>query len=153
IKRRMDPSLRLGGWPIVTDAIVGARALVGAAGKSGARLDYDAPVEGLRALDRYTVQVLIKEPNYAAMESVMTLLAASREVVDATADNADIRPVGTGPYSLKEWKRGSRLILEANPQYRAITFPASKDPAHAELVRSMQGRTLPQIGIVEVNFI
>src|SRR5437868_989408 len=76
IKRRMDPSLRLGGWPIVTDAIVGARALVDAAGKSGARLDYDAPVEGLRALDRYTVQVLIKEPNYAAMESVMTLLAA-----------------------------------------------------------------------------
>src|SRR5207248_189396 len=61
------------------------------------------------------------------------------------------RPVGTGPYRLKEWKRGSRIVLEANPNYRAIKFPASNDPAHAALVQSMQGKRLPQIGVVSIS--
>ena len=27
------------------------------------------------------------------------------------------KPVGTGPYKLKEWRKGDQLILEANPDY------------------------------------
>ncbi|HXX83625.1 MAG TPA: ABC transporter substrate-binding protein [Casimicrobiaceae bacterium] len=153
IKRRMDPGLRLGGLPMVTDAIVDARRLIDAAGKAGGRFSYDAPMNGLRALDRYTIQILLTEANYAAMETVLTIPAVAREVVEATNGSVDMRRVGTGPYRLKEWKRGSRLVLEANPKYRAISFPASTNPAHTALVRSMQGTALPQIGTVVVNFI
>jgi len=61
--------------------------------------------------------------------------------------------VGTGPYRLREWKQGSRIVLEANADYRPIRFPESDDPARAALVRSMRGKTLPQIGVVEVSII
>ncbi len=27
-------------------------------------------------------------------------------------------PVGTGPYRLKEWRRGQKIVLEANPDFR-----------------------------------
>src|SRR5262249_19175442 len=52
IKRHLDPNLRNGGNPALTELIVGARPVVDAARKPGARMNYDAPIEGLRALDR-----------------------------------------------------------------------------------------------------
>ena len=64
------------------------------------------------------------------------------------------RAVGTGPFRLKEWKRGSRIVLEANPGLPADrAFPRARDPAHAALERSMQGKTIPQIGVVEIAII
>ena len=44
-------------------------------------------------------------------------------------------------------------MLEANPNYRTLSFPKSADPAHADLVRSMKGKNLPQIGVIEVSLI
>ena len=31
-------------------------------------------------------------------------------------------PVGTGPYMLKQWIRSSKIVLEANPDYRGFTW-------------------------------
>jgi oligopeptide transport system substrate-binding protein len=154
IKRTLDPNLRGGGEPIVTDLIVGMRAVVDAARKPGAKLDYDTPVEGLRSLDRYTLQIRLNEPNFPEMTiQLVDDRAVAREVVDAANGDIQARPVGTGAYRLKEWKRGSRIVLEANPGYRAIAFPDSSEPAHAALVRDMKGKRLPQVGIIEFNVI
>ena len=115
---------------ITTDAIAGARAVVDAARKPGSKFDYDAPIDGLRALDRYTIQIRLVEPNYSIVETQLAaIFAVAREVVTAAGGDIAARPVGTGPYRLKEWKRGSRLLLSANPNYRKITFPESADPA------------------------
>jgi ABC-type transport system substrate-binding protein len=54
---------------------------------------------------------------------------------------------------LKEWQRGSRVVLEANPKYRTLSFPESSDPALAKLVASMKGRKLPAIGRIEISVI
>jgi ABC-type transport system substrate-binding protein len=54
---------------------------------------------------------------------------------------------------LKEWQRGSRVVLEANPKYRTLSFPESSDPALARLVSSMKGKKLPAIGRVEISVI
>ena len=67
IKRALDPNLRRGGDPIATDIIIGMRTVVDAARKPGAKFNYDAPVEGLRALDRYTLQFRLNEPNFPIM--------------------------------------------------------------------------------------
>jgi ABC-type transport system substrate-binding protein len=152
-KRWLDPNLRRGGSPITTDLIVGMRPVVDAARKSG-KLDYDRPIEGLRALDRYTLQLKLTEPNYPIIRDLLGFVGAvAREVVDASGADIRTRAVGTGPFRLREWKRGSRIVLDANPAYRRIRFPESSEPARAALVRSMQGKVLPQIGVVEVNII
>jgi len=152
LKRWLDPNLKRGGAPHITDIIVGARDLVEAAAKSG-KMDYDRQLEGLRALDRYTLQLKLAKPWYPPIRLLLTLGAVAREVVEDAKGDIRARPVGTGPYRLKDWKRGSRLLLEANPGYRTLSFPPSRDPAKAALVRSMQGKTLPQIGAVEVKII
>ncbi len=130
------------------------RAVVDAASKPGAKLDYDAPVEGLRALDRHTLQLKLTEINYPIVRSLLVgTLAIAREVLAATNGDIQARPVGTGPYRLAEWRRGTRVVLEANPHYRAIAFPESADPALAALIASMKGKRLPQIGRIELNVI
>jgi len=153
LKRWLDPNLRRGGDPIVADLLVGAREVVDPARKGGARFDYDKPIAGLRALDRYTVQLKLKEPNYPNIEQFLTTCAVAREVVEAAGGDIRARPVGTGPYRLREWKRGSRVVLEANPAYRAVRFPDSNDPALAPMVKQMRAKSLPQIGVVEINVI
>jgi ABC-type transport system substrate-binding protein len=153
LKRWLDPNLRRGGAPNNTDLIVGARAVVDAASKAGGKFDYDKPIEGLRALDRYTLQLKLTEPNYPIIEGFLVLGAVAREVVDAAGGDIRAHPVGTGPYKLREWKRGSRIVLDANPNYRTLQFPESGDPARAPLVRSMRGTVLPQVGVVEVSVI
>ena len=41
------------------------------------------------------------------------------EYLDSTSGKGDFidKPIGTGPYKLKQWDRGSQIILEANPDY------------------------------------
>jgi len=149
-KRWMDPNGRRGGAPILTDLLIGARPVVDAAAKAG-KFDFDRPIEGLRALDRYTLQLTLTEVNYPTMRDTLSFVPASaREVVEAAGRDIKIRAVGTGAYRLKEWKRGSRLVLEANPNYRETYFPASDDPRYAALEKSMKGKKIPRIGTVEI---
>jgi len=151
-KRWLDPNGKRGGTALA-DQIVGARAAVDAA-KSTGKFDFDAPIEGLQALDRYTFRVRLHEPWYPNRMDLLGFVGAiAREVVDAYGANVRSHPVGTGPYRLRQWVPGSRVVLDANPGYRAIEFPATTNPTHAALARAMQGKRLPQIGVVEISFI
>ncbi|MEO6928124.1 MAG: ABC transporter substrate-binding protein [Casimicrobiaceae bacterium] len=153
LKRWLDPNLHRGGEAAMTQLIVGARAVVDAAKRPGARFDYAAPMPGLRALDRYTLQLTLTQAVYAPTEFLLTLGAVAHEVVDAAGRDIGARPVGTGPYMLKAWERGSKVTLVANPDYRPLRFPAASDPAFTALAARMAGRSLPQIGEVDIALI
>jgi len=154
-KRRLDPNLRNGGSVSLTDLFVGARPVVDAARKPGAKFDYDAPIDGVRALDRYTLQLKLTHVDYTLLEqmAVIPLFAVAREAIEAAGSEVMRKPVGTGPFRLVEFRSGSRVVLEANPHYRTYAYPASTDPAHRALVASMKGRKLPAIGRIEISLI
>ncbi len=61
-------------------------------------------------------------------------------------------PVGTGAYLLSSWKPGSRIILKANPDYRSFTWDfKATDPKDQKLVNAMQGKQMPQIGMIDIQ--
>ena len=155
IKRSIDPNLRGGGDPALTDLIAGARPVVDAARKPGGKFDYDAPIEGLRASDRYTLVLRLTHPDYTVLERLAGLpaMAVAREAVEAAGADVMRKPVGTGPYRLREWRPASRIVLEANPDYRKVVFPENADAPQQELVRAMRGKTLPSIGRIEISII
>ena len=125
----------------------------------GLPFDYAAPVDGLRALDRYTLQIRLAEP---APRFVNTLTlaaplgAVAREVVEAYGDRIMEHPVGTGPFRLAHWTRTSRIVLERNPTYRDETWdfePPADQPALAADAARLRGRKVPLVDRVEVTII
>jgi oligopeptide transport system substrate-binding protein len=154
-KRLLDPRVRSPFAWYLQDKVVGAEPVIDAAQKTG-HFDYDAPIEGLQALDRYTLRLKLREPDYIMLGYLtqQPMAAVAREVIEAYGDAngwAMANPVGTGAYRLKSWRRGTQIVLEANPNYRDETFPASNDPADRELVAKMRGKKLPIIGRIEIS--
>ena len=151
-KRLLDPKVRSPWAFLVEGKIIGLDDVVTKA-KETDKFDYDVPVEGLRALDRYTFQIRLTEPdyNFSYIAAHTPLSAMAREVVDHYGDNIGSHPVGTGPYVLKQWLRGSRIVLEKNPAYRRTVwnFEANEDGDDL-LVEQMYGKLMPQIDRVEI---
>jgi ABC-type transport system substrate-binding protein len=158
LKRLIDPKLRSPWAWLVEGKIVGLDELAEAAKKSG-KFDYDAKVEGLDTPDRYTLRIRLKDTDYnlpyiLAHEPTS---AVAREVIEAYRDEsgrAMANPVGTGAYRLKQWVRSSKIILDANPDYRGFVWDyTSDDPDDQPLIAQMKGKRMPQVGRVEVSII
>jgi ABC-type transport system substrate-binding protein len=155
-KRIMDPQLRSPWQFMLENKITGLDELAAKARKTG-HFDYDQPVTGLSTPDRHTLKIQLKEadPNFIYIMAHTPFSALTREVVETYGKELIAHPVGTGAYQLKEWKRRNRIVLEANPGYRGLTwnFKPSTDPEDATLVQAMQGKSLPQIGRIEIGII
>ncbi|MBX3621664.1 MAG: bicyclomycin resistance protein [Rhizobacter sp.] len=159
IKRIFDPankSPRYAGF--AEDKIVGLEALREAALK-GKPFDYDREVEGLRALDRYTLQFKLEKPRprflYRLSQSAIAG-AVAREVIEAYAGHTMEHPVGTGPFRLTGWRRSSKMVLERNPNFREMLYdeqPAADDAEGQALLQRFKGRRLPMIDRVEISVI
>ncbi len=153
LKRLLDPALRSPWMWILEGKLVGGDE-VQAAAKKGGKLDYDAPLAGLELVDRYTLRIRLKAPDYRfPYVLAMTATAAvARETVEAYGIDFGAHPVGTGPYLLKEYKRSSRIVLEANPGFHKVIFdeavPSNRDDA--AIARALRGKQLPLIGRIEV---
>ena len=155
IKRLVDPKNRSPNAFYVEGKIAGLDALAAKAKQNGDRFDYDAPVAGLQALDRYTLRIALTHSDYTFPQvlALPALAAVAREVVEAYPGDTASHPVGTGPYVLKRWVRASKMILEANPAYRGFTwnFEPGDDPADKAIAARMRGKKMPQVGVIDIS--
>jgi oligopeptide transport system substrate-binding protein len=156
LKRLLDPTLRSPWAWIVEGKLVGGDALQARAKATG-HLDYDAPLAGLEVVDRYTLRIRLVQPdfNFGYVLAMPASVAVAREAVEAYGNDFGAHPVGSGPYRLAEYKRATRIVLEANADYRGEVFsePAPDNPGDAAIARYLAGKTLPLIGRIEMSII
>ena len=160
LKRIADPAVRSPTWSSIEQlGILGLGAQRQRAIDGHASFDYDAPVTGLQAVDRYTLRIELAEPRPRLVETLAQgdlYGAVAREVVDAYGQQVGAHPVGTGPFRLVQWRRASLIVLERNPGYREVFYdakPAADDAEGQALLARFKGRRLPMIDRVEVSII
>lgn len=156
VKRILDPKNHSSSYAFIDQKIVGANALVEQAKQTG-RFNYDAKIEGIKALDRYTLQFTLTQPdyNFPYILAYSTFGATAREVVDYYKDRLGMHPVGTGPYMLSKYVPRSKIELVANPDYRGFVwnFKSTGTAWDNQLVKEMTGKKMPQIGKVNISII
>ncbi|MEB0082791.1 ABC transporter substrate-binding protein [Glaciimonas sp. Gout2] len=156
-KRLLDPILSSPQAWLLEGKVIGLDELATDARKTN-RFNYDSNIHGLELLDRYTLRINLKQPdfNLGMILAHQPTGAMAREVVEKYRDaqgQVMANPVGTGAYLLTQWVRGSRIVLSANPDYRGYIwdFKAGSDPDDQRIVAQMQGKHMPQIGRIEIS--
>jgi ABC-type transport system substrate-binding protein len=159
-KRLYDPRWKSPTLYLLENArLLGLSELRAAALKTKRPFDYDSHVDGLHALDRYTLQLRFAVANPRFIYNLTdsgALGAVAREVVEAYGDDIAAHPVGTGPFRLTQWRRSSRIVLERNPGFRKVVYdfaaPADAQDLAPEAAR-LRGRRLPLVDQVEISII
>lgn len=87
-----------------------------------------ARCESITAPDDYTVEFKLKEPFPAFIQSFEVSSAPMvpahlYEGTDFRANPANATPIGTGPFKLKEWVKGSHIQLVRNENYYKAGLP------------------------------
>ncbi len=160
-KRYADPAVKSPAWSwLETYEFVGLAEARKKALDSKQPFDYDSPMEGLLALDRYTVQFRCASPRprfiTGALAASDLMGGVAREVCEFYGDAIPAHPVGTGPFKLAQWRRSSFIVLERNPDYREVLYdaePATDDAEGQALLARLKGKRLPLIDRVEISII
>jgi ABC-type transport system substrate-binding protein len=161
LKRHYDPRWKSGNLYILENAkILGLSELRKKLIAEKKPFDYDAPVEGLKTLDRYTFQIKLAEPAPRFIYSNFTdgsfTGALAREVVEFYGDKIGEHPVGTGPYRLAQWKRSSLIVMARNPGYREVFYneePPAGDARLQAIAQKYKGQRMPFIDEVHISII
>ncbi|MDQ6880897.1 MAG: ABC transporter substrate-binding protein [Pseudomonadota bacterium] len=158
-KRFFDPANKSPNYSsLAEEGVLGLEALHKKA-EAGDRFDYDSEVDGIKALDRYTVQIKLAESRPRFINNLAdpsTLGIVAREVIEKYADRTMEHPVGTGPFMLKAWRRSSEMVFERNPGYREVYFdgePTPGDKRAETIAAQMKGKRLPIVDKVIVSVI
>jgi len=137
IKRVADPANESMGYWAFSDRIAGLDEFREAAGNSKPA-DYNRDVEGLKAIDRYTLQIRLKK-KYPQLLWILTMnyaFAVPREAVECYGREFINHPVGTGPFMLGSWKRDYAVEYVRNPKWkekgRKEYYPSEGEPADRE---------------------
>src|ERR671934_1495556 len=82
---------------------------------------YYEDIEQVEAVDKYTLRIHLKEPSSALPIALggyyQGILMTSPKAFETYGQDWLRHPVGTGPFTFKEWVPGERVVLEKNPNY------------------------------------
>lgn len=83
-------------------------------------------VTGIKVIDDFTLQITIDAPKsyFLAKLTYPTAYVVKREQVEGNPRGWTRQPIGTGPFKLREWRLGERIVLEPNPDYYLEPKPA-----------------------------
>ena len=151
-KRIADINNKSTGWWIFDGRIVGLNEFREYTSETD-NVDYDREVEGLKALDKYTLQVTLTRqfPQFLYVLAMPYTVAIPREAVEFYGNAINRTAVGTGPFVLNEWRPGNRIVLDRNPGYWSDTYPAEGMPEDEEAgLLADAGKQLPFLDRVNI---
>ncbi len=120
--------------------------------------DYSKPIEGLKALDDHTIQIILNKPfpqltyTFAMGYSSVT----PREAVDHYGEQFGLKPVGSGPYKLKSFSTKKAVLVGTKTTVRRSSTSKRKatipKPRAGFGLERLQGKKLPIMDTSEVYF-
>ena len=159
-KRIFDPKTKSQLYSnLEEEKLVGMEELRSAAEKPGASFNYEKEVEGIRALDRHTIQFKLQEPRPRFIHSLAdpsVYGVVAREVVEKYGDKIMEHPVGTGPFRLDQWVRSSKMTFVRNPNFREVFWdaePPADDARSQAIYQQLKGKRIPLLDRVEISII
>ncbi|OQX28524.1 MAG: hypothetical protein B0D92_08405 [Spirochaeta sp. LUC14_002_19_P3] len=147
-KRLADPAVQADGWWLFNGYILGLNEW------ADAGANYAADVEGLKALDDFTLQLTLTKP-YPQILYTLTMPYTSPlpyELLDTYGEEFVNFPIGTGAYYFDHLSSipDSRYVLRKNPAWRGGRFPDadSAGPQSAkklgeDTLAKFEGKKLP----------
>lgn len=153
LKRHFDPSQRPAGAWLWQGRIVGLDEW------KAAGSDYGKEVEGLRALDRYTVQFKLVKPYPQLVYTLAQGYAAivPHEAVEKYGREMGSHAVGSGPFKVVSYN-SARIVFEKNEKYRQepvdIYYEGYDEATQKDTgIEVIHGRSPPFIDRLEIHFI
>ncbi|MCW5626294.1 MAG: ABC transporter substrate-binding protein, partial [Burkholderiales bacterium] len=98
------------------------------------------PIKSMEAVDPHTVKITLKQP-YAPILSALSVYSAgivSKAAYEASADSFGQKPVCVGAFTVAEYAKGTKVVLQKTPDY----WDKGED-----------GQPLPYLDTVEVRYI
>jgi ABC-type transport system substrate-binding protein len=91
-------------------------------------------VEGIEVIDDHTLQVTLEDPTSTFLLglTIATSWPVPQEAVEERGEDFASRPVGAGPFYVKEWNKGSDITLARNEGYVDPDLPYL-DEIHVDL--------------------
>ena len=129
--------------------------------KSGFATRFE-PVSAIDVVDKHTVRITLKEPyapflNHLANPSFCVILPREAEEKFKDFNHPDA-VIGTGPFVLKSYEKGVRVVFERNPDYFMKGMPyldgavieiTPDAAARVAVLRAGQGRPAAHLGLGE----
>lgn len=112
--------------PVATEAPTEAAPTEAAAPYEGMKVEapdceYGGNVKSIEAVDEFTVKITLCNPDPAVPAKVAfsSLGIQPSEYLESTGGAGELleHPIGTGPYKLESWERGTQIVFTRNDEY------------------------------------
>lgn len=151
IKRLADPKNQAPGWWVLDGKLKGLNAWADKHSKLPTT-NYDEEVEGLKAIDKHTLQFQLAKPFpqflYALAMGFTSVVP--KEAIAKYGKEFINHPVGTGPYVLPKFDQGKRIVYTKNPTFREKLYPSDASPQFQNLLGDA-GKKLPLVDKIIVH--
>jgi peptide/nickel transport system substrate-binding protein len=68
-------------------------------------------------VDDSTLKITTKAPDIRFFGELTTFYMLPAKILSSNPASLADKPIGTGPYTLTEWVKGERIVMDANPNY------------------------------------
>jgi oligopeptide transport system substrate-binding protein len=146
LKRVADPKLQSPYFSILKGKIKGLDEWRKRFTKAP-QTDYNKPVEGIQALDKYTLQFTLQQPypQFLYILAMPCCYAVPQEAVQHYGQEFINHPVGTGPFTLEEFNpQANKIVYHKNPNFRHKLFPSEAAEEYKHMLADA-GKPLPLV--------